>query len=55
MTLFTHLLGFTHIYKVEEERTHFGRNVRNMNKAWHGITEATVKLRERLQDVKTQP
>jgi hypothetical protein len=43
------------IYKVEEERTHFGRNVRNMNKAWHGITEATVKLRERLQDAKTQP
>lgn len=43
------------IYKVEEERTHFGRNVRNMNQAWRGITEATVKLRERLQDAKTQP
>lgn len=43
------------IYKVEEERTHFGRNVRNMNKAWRGITDATVKLRERLQDAKTQP
>ena len=43
------------IYKVEEERTHFGRSVRNMNKAWRGITEATVKLRERLQDAKTQP
>lgn len=43
------------IYKVEEERTHFGRSVRNMNQAWRGITDATVKLRERLQDAKTQP
>jgi len=38
------------IYKIEEERTHFGRNVRNMNKAWRGITDATIRLREGLQN-----
>lgn len=38
------------IYKIEEERTRFGRTIITMNKAWHGITDATVKLRERLQD-----
>jgi hypothetical protein len=38
------------IYKIEEERTHFGRNIRNMNKAWRGITDATIRLRENLQN-----
>jgi chromosome segregation ATPase len=38
------------IYKIEEERTHFGRNIRNMNKAWRGITDATIRLRESLQN-----
>lgn len=38
------------IYKIEEERTRFGRTIITMNKAWRGITEATVKLREGLQD-----
>lgn len=38
------------IYKIEEERTHFGRNIRNMNKAWRGITDATIRLREGLQN-----
>jgi primase-polymerase (primpol)-like protein len=38
------------IYKIEEERTHFGRNITNMNKAWRGMTEATIKLRENLQN-----
>jgi chromosome segregation ATPase len=38
------------IYKIEEERTHFGRNIRNMNKAWRGITDATIRLRGSLQN-----
>lgn len=38
------------IYKIEEERIHFGRNIRNMNKAWRGITDATIRLRENLQN-----
>jgi len=38
------------IYKIEEERIHFGRNIRNMNKAWRGITDATIRLRESLQN-----
>lgn len=38
------------IYKIEEERLHFGRNIRNMNKAWRGITDATLRLREGLQN-----
>jgi hypothetical protein len=38
------------IYKVEEERTRFGRTVITMNKAWRGVTDATIKLRESLQN-----
>jgi hypothetical protein len=38
------------IYKVEEERTRFGRTIITMNKAWRGITDATIKLRESLQN-----
>jgi hypothetical protein len=38
------------IYKVEEERTRFGRTVTTMNKAWRGVTDATIKLRESLQN-----
>ena len=38
------------IYKVEEERTRFGRNIRTMNRAWRGITDATIRLRENLQN-----
>lgn len=38
------------IYKIEEERTHFGRNIRSMNKAWRGITDATIRLRENMQN-----
>jgi hypothetical protein len=38
------------IYKVEEERTRFGRTVITMNKAWRGVTNATIKLRENLQN-----
>jgi hypothetical protein len=38
------------IYKMEEERRHFGGSVRHMNRAWRGMTEATVKLREELQN-----
>ena len=40
------------IYKVEEERTRFGRTIITMNKAWRGIADATIKLRESLQDGK---
>lgn len=40
------------IYKVEEERTRFGRTVITMNKAWRGVTGATIKLRESLQNGK---
>jgi hypothetical protein len=36
------------IYKVEEERTRFGRTIITMNKAWRGIADATIKLREGL-------
>jgi hypothetical protein len=38
------------IYKVEEERSRFGRTVISMNKAWRGVTDATIKLRESLQN-----
>jgi len=38
------------IYKVEEERTRFGRTIITMNKAWRGVTDATIKLRESLQN-----
>jgi chromosome segregation ATPase len=38
------------IYRVEEERTRFGRTIITMNKAWRGITDATIKLRENLQN-----
>lgn len=38
------------IYKVEEERTRFGRTIITMNKAWRGIANATIKLRESLQN-----
>jgi hypothetical protein len=38
------------IYKVEEERTRFGRTIITMNKAWRGIADATIKLRESLQN-----
>ncbi|MCG3144647.1 MAG: hypothetical protein HONDAALG_02098 [Gammaproteobacteria bacterium] len=38
------------IYRIEEERTRFGRTIITMNKAWRGITDATVKLRENLQN-----
>ncbi|MBL8204601.1 MAG: hypothetical protein JNM09_10260 [Blastocatellia bacterium] len=38
------------IYKMEEERLHFGRNIYNMNQAWRGIAEATLKLRENLSN-----
>src|SRR5262245_187993 len=38
------------IYKIEEERTRFGRTIITMNKAWRGIADATVKLRENLQN-----
>lgn len=40
------------IYKTEEERTRFGRTIITMNKAWRGIADATIKLRENLQDGK---
>ncbi len=40
------------IYKTEEERTRFGRTIITMNKAWRGIADATIKLRESLQDGK---
>jgi len=40
------------IYKVEEERTRFGRTVITMNKAWRGVTNATIRLRESLQNGK---
>jgi conjugal transfer/entry exclusion protein len=40
------------IYKTEEERTRFGRTIITMNKAWRGISDATIKLRESLQDGK---
>jgi hypothetical protein len=40
------------IYKVEEERSRFGRTVITMNKAWRGVTGATIKLRESLQNGK---
>lgn len=36
------------IYKVEEERTRFGHTIITMNKAWRGIADATIKLREGL-------
>ena len=36
------------IYKMEEERLHFGRNIYHMNQAWRGIAEATLRLRENL-------
>ncbi len=36
------------IYKIEEERLHFGRNIYHMNQAWRGITDATIRLRENL-------
>jgi hypothetical protein len=38
------------IYKIEEERTRFGRTIITMNKAWRGIADATIKLREGLQN-----
>jgi len=38
------------IYKVEEERTRFGRTIITMNKAWRGIAGATIRLRESLQN-----
>ena len=38
------------IYRIEEERTRFGRTIITMNKAWRGITDATIKLRESLQN-----
>lgn len=38
------------IYKVEEERARFGRTIITMNKAWRGIADATIKLRENLQN-----
>lgn len=38
------------IYKMEEERIHFGRNIYQMNKAWRGIAEATIRLRENLSN-----
>ena len=38
------------IYRIEEERTRFGRTIITMNKAWRGITDATIKLRENLQN-----
>ncbi|MGH9854652.1 MAG: hypothetical protein ACREBD_32880 [Blastocatellia bacterium] len=38
------------IYKIEEERTRFGRTIITMNKAWRGVTDATIKLRESLQN-----
>jgi hypothetical protein len=38
------------IYKIEEERTRFGRTIITMNKAWRGIADATIKLRENLQN-----
>jgi DNA repair exonuclease SbcCD ATPase subunit len=38
------------IYQVEEERTRFGRTIITMNKAWRGIADATIKLREDLQN-----
>jgi hypothetical protein len=38
------------IYRIEEERTRFGRTIVTMNKAWRGITDATIKLRESLQN-----
>ena len=31
------------IYKIEEERIHFGRTIHHMNEAWRGITEATIR------------
>lgn len=37
------------IYKMEEERTHFGRTIITMNEAWRGITAATIRLREQLR------
>jgi hypothetical protein len=36
------------IYQMEEERLHFGRNIYQMNRAWRGIADATLKLRENL-------
>lgn len=38
------------IYRTEEERTRFGRTIITMNKAWRGIADATIKLRESLQN-----
>jgi hypothetical protein len=38
------------IYKIEEERTRFGRTIITMNKAWRGVTDATIRLRESLQN-----
>ncbi|MGE0133118.1 MAG: hypothetical protein AB7U82_34000 [Blastocatellales bacterium] len=38
------------IYRIEEERTRFGRTIITMNKAWRGIADATIKLRESLQN-----
>lgn len=40
------------IYKIEEERLHFGRNIYHMNQAWRGIAEASLKLRENLTNGK---
>jgi hypothetical protein len=37
------------IYRIEEERTRFGRTIITMNKAWRGISDATIKLRENLR------
>jgi chromosome segregation ATPase len=38
------------IYQVEQQRLHFGRSIRSMNRAWRGMTEATQKLREEMQN-----
>jgi chromosome segregation ATPase len=38
------------IYQVEEERTRFGRTIITMNKAWRGIADGAIKLRENLQN-----
>lgn len=38
------------IYRIEEERMRFGRAIITMNKAWRGVTDATIKLRESLQN-----
>ena len=38
------------IYRLEAERTRFGRSVRAMSAAWRGMSEATNRLREGLSD-----